>query len=212
MIGDPTGRNVTRPPLSRGRTGRQREDVYRPGLSDSRPRPHRSRVQLDVALGARRRRHDQARRQVHGGAHARARRLRQALSRGAAHRGPRVPVSVGAGLRLGGAARRRRARRHRPEIQPAGRARAAAALRTGTAMHPHAAAARRPRRREQDVEVARQLRRHHRGARGTVRQADVDLRRADVALLRAPVVSPDGRNLRVASANAPRAATRATPR
>ena len=34
-----------------------------------------------------------------------------------------------------------------------------------------------PRRRQQDVEVARQLRRHHRAAERDVRQADVDLRR-----------------------------------
>ena len=61
-------------------------------------------------------------------------------------------------------------------------------------MHPDPAAARRARRRQQDVEVARQLRRHHRAAGGDVRQADVDFRRADVALLRAAVVSPAGRD------------------
>ena len=55
-------------------------------------------------------------------------------------------------------------------------------------MHPHHAAARRARRRGQDVEVARQLRRHRRAAAGDVRQADVDLGRADVALHRAAVV------------------------
>ena len=41
---------------------------------------------------------------------------------------------------------------------------------------------------QQDVQVARQLRRHRRAAGGDVRQADVDLRRADVALHRAAVV------------------------
>ena len=41
------------------------------------------------------------------------------------------------------------------------------ALRAGAAVHPDAAAARGARRRQQDVEVARQLRRHHRGARTT---------------------------------------------
>ena len=40
----------------------------------------------------------------------------------AADRDPRIPVSAGAGLRLGRAEGRRRARRHRPEVQPAGRA------------------------------------------------------------------------------------------
>ena len=49
------------------------------------------------------------------------------------------------------------------------------------------------RRRQQDVQVARQLHRHHRGSRQHVRQADVDLGRAHVALLRAAVVPPAGR-------------------
>jgi tyrosyl-tRNA synthetase len=43
--------------------------------------------------------------------------------------------------------------------------------------------ARRHRRRQQDVQVARQLHRHHRAARRDVPQGDADLRRADVALL-----------------------------
>ena len=72
---------------------------------------------------------DPARRQAHGGAHARARRLRQALPKQPADRHPRVPLSPGPGLRLGGVARGHRAGRHRPEVQPAGRARAAEALR-----------------------------------------------------------------------------------
>ena len=100
----------------------------------------------------------------------------------------RVPLSAGAGLRLGGAEVRRRARRHRPEVQPAGGPRAAAPVRPGAAVHPDDAAARRARRRQEDVEVARQLHRHHRAAERHVRQGDVDLRRADVALLRAAVV------------------------
>ena len=41
------------------------------------------------------------------------------------------------------------------------------------------------RRRAEDVEVLWQLHRHHRSAHGNVRQGDVDLRRPDVALLRA---------------------------
>ena len=56
----------------------------------------------------------------------------------AADRHPRVPLSAGAGLRLGRAEGRRRARRHRPEVQPAGRPRAAAPLRPGAAVHPDA--------------------------------------------------------------------------
>ncbi len=48
----------------------------------------------------------------------------------------------------------RRARRHRPEVQPAGRPRAAEGVRPGAAVHPHDAAARGARRRREDVEVA----------------------------------------------------------
>ena len=165
LIGDPTGRNVTRPALSR-------EEI------EANAKTYTDQVFLildrektEVAfnskwlLAARRRRHDQARREVHGRADARARRFRQALPGRPADRDPRVPLPARAGLRLGRARSRRRARRHRPEIQPAGRPRAAAALRPGAAVHPDAAAARGARRRQQDVEVARQLRRHHRGAR-----------------------------------------------
>ncbi len=50
------------------------------------------------------------------------------------------------------------------------------------------AAARRARRRREDVEEPGQLRRRHRRARRDVRQADVDQRHADVALL--PCCSP----------------------
>ena len=49
-------------------------------------------------------------------------------------------------------------------------------LRPGAAVHPHHAAARGARRPRQDVQVARQLRRHRRAAAGDLRQADVDLR------------------------------------
>ena len=48
--------------------------------------------------------------------------------------------------------------------------------------------------RAEDVEVPRQLHRHHGSPRQHVRQAHVDLRRAHVALLRAAVVSPARRD------------------
>ena len=51
-------------------------------------------------------------------------------------------------------------------------------FRAAAADRRHHAAARRHRRRQQDVEVARQLHRHHRAARGHVPQGDADLRRA----------------------------------
>ncbi len=56
-----------------------------------------------------------------------------------------------------------------PEIQSARRAAAAGDLRPGGTGGDHRAAARRARRREQDVEVARELRGHRRGPRGDVR-------------------------------------------
>ena len=49
LIGDPTGRNVTRPALSRRGDRGQREDLHRPGVPDPRPREDRGRVQLEVA-------------------------------------------------------------------------------------------------------------------------------------------------------------------
>ena len=83
LIGDPTGRNVTRPPLSREEIAANAktytDQVFL--ILD--------REKTEVAfnskwlVAARRRRHDQARRAVHGGAHARARRFRQALRRAA---------------------------------------------------------------------------------------------------------------------------------
>ena len=149
---------------------------------------------------------------LHRGAAARARRFRQALRGNAADRDARVALSAGAGLRLGRAEGRRRARRHRPEIQPAGGPRAAARLRPGAAVHPDHAAARRARRRGEDVQVARQLRRHRRAAAGDVRQADVDLRRADVALLRAAVLRVARDDRSAGSDEVAKGAIRATSR
>jgi len=57
------------------------------------------------------------------------------------------------------------------------------ATRAGAANRLHHAAARRHRRRQQNVEIARQLHRHYRAARRDVPQGNADLRRADVALL-----------------------------
>ncbi len=46
MIGDPSGRNVTRPPLSRRADPRQRRDLFRAGGAGARPRAHRGALQL----------------------------------------------------------------------------------------------------------------------------------------------------------------------
>ena len=84
------------------------------------------------------------------------------------------------------------ARRNRPEVQSPGGARAAEALRPAAAVHPDHAAARRPARPREDVEIPRQLRRHQRAAGDDLREADVDLGRADVALHRVAVFPADG--------------------
>ena len=105
MIGDPTGRNVTRPALSREEIEANAKTYTDQAFLIL------DRDKTEVAFNskwlhaARRRRHDQARRALHGGADARARRLRQALPRRPADRDPRVPLPARAGLRLGGAAR-----------------------------------------------------------------------------------------------------------
>ena len=105
MIGDPTGRNVTRPALSREEIEANAKTYTDQAFLILDREKTAGRVQLDVAASARRRRHDQARRALHRRAHARARRLRQALPERPADRHPRVPLSARAGLRLGGAAR-----------------------------------------------------------------------------------------------------------
>ena len=143
MIGDPTGKNTTRPPPdARGGAG---ERAHLPGadLQDPGSREDRHRLQFPLVRRDGRGRDDRDRREIHGRAHARARRFRQALQVEPADRGARIPVSAGAGLRLGRAQGRRRARRHRPEVQPAGGADAAGGLRPGAAGRADHAAARR---------------------------------------------------------------------
>ena len=122
---------------------------------------------------------------LHGGAHSRARRFLQALKEGAPISVHELLYPLVAGLRFGGAAMRRRDGRHRSEIQSAGGPRASRRTTASRRRSWHdRAAARRARRREEDVEVAGQLHRHHRAARGDVPQGDADLRRADVPVLR----------------------------
>ena len=165
MIGDPSGRNDMRPPLSREQIEANAKTYHAQAskVLDPARTEIRYNSEWSEPLGAAGMIKLAA--QVHRGAHARARRLRQALRGPAADRRARVPVSADAGLRLGRAQVRHRARRHRPEIQPAGRPRAAARLRPGAAVHPDDAAARGPRRRREDVEVEGQLHRHHRERR-----------------------------------------------
>ena len=79
MIGDPTGRNVTRPPMTTRGHRAQRRDLQAAGLQNPRSRKDRSPLQQPLAgaaeVGGRHPPHQQ----VHRGAHAGARRFRQAL-------------------------------------------------------------------------------------------------------------------------------------
>ena len=82
MIGDPTGRSKTRPPLTREEIEANAETYKRAGVQDPRPRQDRGPLQQRVARAARRST-DVVRlaRQLQRGAHARARRLPEALRR-----------------------------------------------------------------------------------------------------------------------------------
>ena len=105
------------------------------------------------------------------------------LAAGRADRGARAALPAAAGLRLGRGRGRRRAGGDRPEVQPALRPRRPGRLRPEAAVDPDDADPGRHRRRAEDEQVARQLRRRHRGAGGDVRQADEHPRRGDGRVL-----------------------------
>ena len=102
MIGDPSGRNTTRPPLTREQIEANAADLHRPSAGRARHGSRGSPLQLRMERPARRTRHDHAGCQVHRGADDGARRLRQALCRRHADQRARVPLPADAGLRLGG--------------------------------------------------------------------------------------------------------------
>jgi tyrosyl-tRNA synthetase len=81
MIGDPSGRNSTRPPLSRGQSGQRRPITAGVKVLDPAKTEVRYNSEWCDPLGAR---HDPAGRPTHRGAHDGARRLHQALQRRAA--------------------------------------------------------------------------------------------------------------------------------
>ena len=183
LIGDPTGRSKTRPPLTLDEIARTRRRTRRRfSRSSIRPRPSRG----STASGS-------SRSVASGWVKLAAKyNVAQMLERrdfkkryesGQADRGPRVPVSAGAGLRLripeGGC----RAGRHRPVVQSERRSRPDACVRARAAGRDDDAAARGARRRREDVQEPGQLRGRDRRAGGDVREADVDLRRADVEVL-----------------------------
>ena len=198
-VGDPSGRSSARPDVDPAEIDRN-ADTYQEQafkvLDRERTEVRRNGEWLDMPM------EDLFRlaRTVHGGADARARRLRQALRGRPPDLDPRAALPAAPGLRLGGRALGRGARRHRPEVQRAPRARHPAGLRRGAAVGPDHADPARDRRRAEDVEVARQLRGRGRAARGGVRQAHARPRHRDAHLLR----PADGRAAR------PGAARRAT--
>ena len=168
-VGDPSGRSAQRPLPSPGGDRGQRRHLPGAGVQGARPRAHRGplqqRVAADGARGAAR-----AACPDHGRPPDRARRLPEAAGRRGADRGAGAALPAAAGLRLGGGRGRRRAGGDRPEVQPALRPRHPVRLRPEAAVDPDDADPGRHRRRAEDEQVARQLRRGHRRARGDVRQ------------------------------------------
>ena len=192
MIGDPTGRSKTRPPLTTTEIERNAEtykaQVFK--LLD----PVKTVVEFNsrwlIPLGS-----DgliKLAANYNVAQMLERREFRQRFEAGPADRGTRVPLSAGAGVRLGRAPRGRRARRHRSALQPERRPRHHAGLRSVAADRDDDPVARGARRRREDVEEPRQLRRRHRRAGRDVRKADVRQRRADVAVLPAPHEQDDG--------------------
>ena len=165
MIGDPTGKSKTRPPLTREEIERNAETYKKQAFKILDPVKTEVRFNSEwlgalgsegfIRLAA-----------TYNVARMLERReFRQRYEAGPADLGPRVPVPARPGLRLGGPEGRRRARRHRPALQPQRRPRHHARLRPRAAGRPHDAAARGHGRRREDVEEPRQLHRRHRGAR-----------------------------------------------
>ena len=212
MIGDPTGKNTTRPPLTREEVAENaktyQEQVFKildPDLTEVRFNSEWMEKLGSVGMIRLAATHTVARMLERDDFHKRYT--------------SQQPIAIheflypaDSGLRLGGAEGGRRTGRHRPEIQPADGARVAKASWPAAAVHPDHAAAGRPGRRQQDVEVARQLRRHQRAAAGNLRQADVGVRRPDVALYPVAVVRVARRPSRAGSGRWPRAPIRATSR
>ncbi len=129
MIGDPSGRNATRPPLTREQIEANAQTYYRQAslVLDPEKTEIRYNSEWSDPLGARGMIELAAKYTV-------ARMLERddftrALQGRHADQRARAALPADAGLRLGGAEERPRARRHRPEVQPARRSRAAGRVR-----------------------------------------------------------------------------------
>ena len=105
MIGDPSGRNTTRPPLTREQIEANAQTYFAQAKLVLDPTQDRDPLQLRMERSARRARHDPARVALHGGADDGAQRLQRSLQGRHADQRARVPVPADAGLRLGRAAR-----------------------------------------------------------------------------------------------------------
>ena len=205
LIGDPTGRSKTRPPLSREQILENGRDLQGADLQAARSGTDRRRLQQRLAGQSRERGLDPARGPLQRRADARAAGLPPPLRRRPADLDPRVPVPAGAGLRLGPPAGRRRAGRHGPALQPERRPGHHAGLGPrGPGRHDDSAAGR-PRRRGEDVEDGGQLRRHRGASERDVRQAHVDVRHPDVGVPQAADRPPAGGDRRPRRAHGRRA-------
>ncbi len=175
LIGDPSGRNTTRPPLTPEQIKTNAETYYRQAslVLDPSRTEIRYNSEWSDPLGARgmiqlASRYTVARMMERNDFHDRFK--------------AGTPISVHEflyplmqGYDCGGAPERPGTGRHRPEIQPAHGPPPAAGIRPGAAVHPDHAAARRPGRRREDEQVQEQLHRHQRGRQHHVCQGAVDL-------------------------------------
>ena len=153
LIGDPSGRNSTRPPLSRAQIEANAQTYYRQAalVLDPARTEIRYNSEWSDALGARGLIELASRYTV-------ARMMERNDFADRFKAGQSISVHeflypLMQGYDSVALKKRSGARRHRPEVQPAGRPAPAAGIRPEPAVHPDHAAARRPGRRREDVEV-----------------------------------------------------------
>ncbi len=207
-IGDPSGRNTTRPPLTREQIEANAQTYYRQAslVLDPQRTEIRYNSEWSDALGARgmiqlasrytvarmMERNDFSER-FRAGTPISVHEFLYPLMQGY------DSVALKSDLELGGTDQK-----FNLLVGPC----AAVRVRPGAAVHPDDAAARRARRRREDVQEQGQLHRHHRAGEQHVRQAAVDQRHLDVALLRAAEPASASTRSRPSGARLPTAAIR----
>jgi hypothetical protein len=164
MIGDPSGRNTTRPPLTREQIEANAQTYYKQAslVLDPSKTEIRYNSEWSDPLGARgmiqlAARYTLARMMERDDFH-------EALQAGTPDQRARVALPADAGLRLGGAEEPTSSSAAPTRSSTCWWAAPAAGVRPGAAVHPDHAAARRPGRRREDVQEQGQLHRHHRAA------------------------------------------------